>query len=319
MEKIINHHLSSKFLPARWSNWLFHRVLKRASSRYVEGTEEGGDVLRKLYPQHFYDQIRRDMAIELGGKEIAKILDAESNQQLRSIRKAVRNMYEKRDGVYAPVHDFWSLIEMVLHIKKKELPELITAQNVDWSVQTLPLSELEITWMPFIESHPELFGTKPWKIADLQRIFADSPKLLKDAKQDQIDLVGDQQHKFKQAHEPITILDKGDGYRLIDGNGRLYRAVLSKKRSIKCYVGTQKGPVPVEYWVSSGSVKQLCLEVRDLLHKDKESFDAGIKFLQVKLRNNRTALTNYELYLRKDFPEFETHLKGILPTRKVTT
>lgn len=316
MEKMIHSPTIFRFLPEKWRNKVFHRFLSAASSKYVEGTEEGGDVLRKLYPPHFYDQIRRDMAIELGGKEIAKILDAESNAELRSIRKAVRNMYEKRHGVYAPIHDFWSLVEMVLHIKKKELPELITARNVSWSVKTLPISELEVTWMPFLESNPQIFGKKPWKVADLQRIFAESPALLKQAKQDQIDIVGKEQHKFKQAHEPITVLDRGEGYRLIDGNGRLYRAILKNRMEIDCYVGIQRGPVPLEYWVSSGSVKQLCLEVRDLLHKDQDSFDAGIKFLKIKLRNNRTALTNYELYLRKDFPEFEQHLGDILPRKR---
>ena len=70
---------------------------------------------------------------------------------------------------------------------------------------------------------------------------------------------------------------------------------------------------PTDYWVSSGSIKQLCIEIRDLLHKDKESFNVGIEFLRLKLQNNRTALTNYELYLRNDFSEFESNLGNILP------
>src|SRR5690349_25015723 len=115
MEKMIHSPGLLKFLPNKLRDKIFHRFLSQASSKYIEGTQEGSEVLRKLYPQHFYDQIRRDMAIELGGKEIAKILDAESNKELSAIRRAVRNMYEKRHGVYAPVHDFWSLTEKVLH------------------------------------------------------------------------------------------------------------------------------------------------------------------------------------------------------------
>lgn len=300
----------------RWRNRLFHRFLSRASSRYVEGTREGTDVLRKLYPQHLYDPVRRRMAVELGGKEIAKILDAKNNLELSRIRRSVAHIFDTREDVYAPVHDFWSFTEMVLHIKKKELPELITASNVQWKKQTTDLGELSITWMPFLERNPDIFGKKPWKVSELQRIFSESPDLLREAKQDQIDIVGYQQHKFKQSNEPITVIDRGNGLETVDGNGRLYHAVLAKRKKIHCYIGQQRGPVPIEYWVSSGTLKQLCLEIRDYAHSDPEGFDAGITYIRTKLRNNRIALTNYHLYLRNDFPEFEKHLGDLLPQKK---
>lgn len=256
------------------------------------------------------------MAVELGGKEIAKILDAENNKELKRIRHAVENMFENRDGVYAPVHDFWSFVEMVLHIKKKELPELITAENVLWSVKDVPLDELEMSWMPFLEQNEDIFGKKPWKAATIQKIFLESPELLEKAKQDQIEIVGTKQHKFEQSDEPITVVDRGNGYEMIDGNGRLYRAILAKRDAAKCYVGVLHGPAPANYWVSSGALKQFCIEVRGYATTDHEGFTHGINYLKTKLQNNNTALINYQLYLRGDFPEFEKYLKEILPNNK---
>src|SRR6185503_12438848 len=95
--------------------------------QFVDGTPEAYAVLQEIYPMHMYDPLRRQIALELAGKEIAKILDAQNDGQLAAMRHAVDDLYSGREGVYAPVHDFWSLIEMILHVKKKELPELITA------------------------------------------------------------------------------------------------------------------------------------------------------------------------------------------------
>lgn len=312
------HRMNSgflRYLPKSWRQKILHRVLKQVSSQYVEGTAEGSQILRKLYPRHLYDPLRRDMAVELGGKEIAKVLDVESTEELERIRKAFDEMYDEREDVYAPIHDFWSSIEMVLHIKKKELPELITAENVQWSVQDVPLGELEMTWMPFLTKHEAIFGKKPWKVAELQRIYSQSPELLEQAKQDQIEIIGDQQHKFDQSQEPIAVLRRTDGYSLIDGNGRLYHAILTGKETIKCYVGVMQGDAPTNYWISSGSIKQLCLEIRGYASTDPEGYVHGSNYLRTKLRLNSTALINYQLYLRDDFPEFEELLGDLLPPR----
>src|SRR5687768_1647442 len=136
-----------RFMPSTWRKKMLHLFLNRLSAQYVEGTADSGEILRKLYPRHLYDPVRRSMAVELGGKEIAKIIDAENDLELERIRRSVEVMYDAREGVYAPVHDFWSFIEMVLHIKKKELPELITAENVQWTRKELPLEALAMNWM----------------------------------------------------------------------------------------------------------------------------------------------------------------------------
>src|SRR4051812_12060254 len=85
-------------------------TLGKYSSIFVDGSKDAADILKKIYPTHLYDKLRRKMAIELAGKEIAKIVDAQNNHELEKIRHAVEELYEGREGVYAPVHDFWSFI-----------------------------------------------------------------------------------------------------------------------------------------------------------------------------------------------------------------
>lgn len=263
--------------------------------------------------------MRIDLAVELAGKEIAKILNVKNDRDLQDIRLALKNMYDGREGVYAPVHDFWSLVEMVLHVKKKELPELITAENVKWREECVPINDLALTWMPFLEQNKSIFGEKPWSVANVQSVFAESPHLLEEAKNYQLKVVGKKQHKFNQSHEPIEIMKENESYRLVDGNGRLYHAVLNGQDTIQCYVGEMKGSVPANYWASSGSLKQLCLELRAFRELDQEAFNAGAVFLKAKLQHNTTALINYEIYLRKDFPELEEAIADVLPSNHSET
>jgi hypothetical protein len=251
--------------------------------------------------------------MELAGKEVAKILNAEDNDELDKLRGSVAELYDGREGVYAPVHDFWSFIEMILHVKKKELPELITAQNVTWTKEDLPIESLHITWMPFLERNKDIFGEKPWEITDLQKIFFQKPKLFEQAKKEQFESVGKQQHNFDQSDEPLSIVYRDRDFELIDGNGRLYRALLHNKAKISCYIGRLRGSMPINYWISAGALKQFCLEVRGYSGVDLEGFANGMSYLRTKLRNNTVALINYELFLRDDFPEFEERLRSILP------
>ncbi len=289
--------------------------LRDISAGFVDGTPKGNKMLYKVYPAHIYDPLRRKIAVELAGKEIAKIVDAESDNQLKKLRQAVDELYDGREGVYAPVHDFWSFIEMVLHVKKKELPELITAQNVIWTKEELPLEQLHITWMPFFEQRPEHFGPKPWLVADIQRIFFQKPELFEAAKKEQAKAIGDQQHNFNQADEPIAIVYRNQNLELIDGNGRLYRALLHGQETISCYVGRQDGPALMNYWISAGTLKQFCLEIRGYSEIDLEGYATGLGYLRTKLRLNAPALINYQLFLRDDFPEFEDSLTGIVPAK----
>lgn len=286
--------------------------LREVTSKFIDATTSGDKILKNIYPEHIYDPLRRVIAVEIAGKELAKLIDAEDNEHLSGIRESTQNLYEGRAGVYASVHDFWSLVEMILHIKKKELPELITAENVIWTREHMALDDLYLTSMPFLAAHPEIFGSKPWNLGDVRKIFNENPEIFAAAKRAQKKAVGDQQHKFDQSKEPPTFIDRGNGLEMVDGNGRLYKALLAGEERFPCWIGRMQGKMPKNYWVSAGSLKQFCLEVRGYADTDLEGFASGVSYLRTKLRNNSIAQINYELFLRRDFPEFEGSLKGAL-------
>lgn len=288
------------------------RQLKKVTSKFLDATAQGDRILERIYPDHIYDPLRRVIAVEIAGKELAKLTDAEDNENLSRLREATQKLYEGRAGVYASVHDFWSFVEMILHIKKKELPELITAENVTWTLEHMSLADLHLTSMPFLASHPEIFGPKPWNLGDVKTIFDKNPKILAAALRAQKIAVGDQQHKFDQSKDPPTFIDRGSGLEIVDGNGRLYKALLAGEERFPCWIGRMRGKMPQNYWVSAGSLKQFCLEVRGYAETDLEGFASGVSYLRTKLRNNSIAQINYELFLRRDFPEFEGSLKGAL-------
>lgn len=287
-------------------------LLSAIAPGFVDGTPEGYAMLQKVYPDHVYDRLRRQIGLELAGKELAKILEAEDDAQLASMHRAVASLYEGREGVYAPVHDFWSLVEMILHVKKKELPELITAENVVWTLEDMAVSDLHLTWMPYLEQHPEYFGDKPWSISHLQEVFAKRPAILEQAIGYQEKAAPTAEHNFDQSDEPITLVHRDGRLELIDGNGRLYRALLAGRDIVPCQIGRMTGKMPRNYWVSAGALKQFCLEIRGYAETDLEGFASGLSYLRTKLRLNSLALINYELFLRSDFPEFEDSLTGIL-------
>ena len=284
---------------------------KNMASHFVDGTEEGTRVLFKVYPKHIYDTLRRKIAVEFAGKEIAKILDADDKWLLK-LQHIVDDLYSGQSGVYAPVHDFWSFIEMILHVKKKELPELISAENITWNIEDILIEELSITWMPFLEQRQEIFGPKPWKVKDLIRIFSTDHKLFDQAQSKQREAVGDKQHNFDQTNEPIVVVHRNNKLDLIDGNGRLFNALLDNQRTISCYIGKLQGRVPINYWVSAGSIKQFCLEILSYKGLDNDAFNSGLSYLRTKLSNNKIALINYELFLRADFPELDEGLRGVV-------
>lgn len=95
------------------------KKLKAFGINFIDGAPDAYKSLYKIYPRHIYDSLRRKMAVELAGKEVAKILNAKDNRELNTLRQAVEDLYDGREGIYAPVHDFWSFVEMILHIKKK--------------------------------------------------------------------------------------------------------------------------------------------------------------------------------------------------------
>ena len=266
----------------------------------------------RLYPQHLFDPERRSIAIEILGKELAKLIGAKGNGELATYRQIVSTWFQGSQQELSPVHDFWGTFDSLMSVKTKRLCRFVTAENVHWGVESLNLDDLILTWMPFIENHSE-FGPGPWSIPRLKSVFKEYPDLYATAKEENDK--NRNHYKFDRTGDPITIVKRGEGQEvyLLDGNGRLYGALMAGKNAISAHVGHMDGPKPINYWVSTSELKNLCYIAQDsLAHGNKKLHNAAIKLIKNAFEESTTAIANYKIWIQQYFPRLNQELSKYL-------
>lgn len=266
----------------------------------------------RLYPKHLFDPQRRSIAVEILGKELAKLVGAKDNGELAIHRQIVSAWFEGSQQELSPVHDFWSTFDLLMLVKTKRLCRFVTAENVRWGIESLELDDLTLTWMPFIENHPE-FGPGPWPIPRIKSVFIDHPDLYAKAKEENDRNRGF--YKFDRTTDPIIIVKRGEGQKMyfLDGNGRLYGALMAGRNEIDAWVGHMDGPKPVNYWVSTGELKNLCYIAQDSLNDgNQELHDAAIKLIQNAFEESAIAIVNYRIWIQQYFPGLNQELSKYL-------
>lgn len=273
----------------------------------IECTENGNQTIRAAYPSHIYDPIRRRIATEIMGKEIAKLIKSEGNDELRKLRNQIDELFDTESILNPPVREFWSMFDALTLAKTKRLGQFVTAGNVQWESGVSKVDDLSLTWMPFIESRPKVFGSCPWPIPRLREAFAADQNLYAEAQASNSKNLSE--YRFKHSEEPIILLRTPTSQELLDGNGRLYRLFMEEKDEVNCWIGTLKDRLPKDYWVNAGTLKNLCHDVVDNEEMDAELSAASLILLRNLLYNNKVARVTYDLWLRKDFLQLENRLE----------
>lgn len=170
----------------------------------------------RIYPDHIYDSTRVQIATEILGKEVAKLVVAQNDAELEAHRRLVREWFKGKEQELSPVHDFWCTFELLPLVKTKRLARFVTAQNVDWRPENMNIDDLELTWMPFIEQHPE-FGEGPWPVPAIRSIFEHHPDIQTEAAEQ--NRANRSRYGFNRDNDPITIVTREDVLgRLDDGD-----------------------------------------------------------------------------------------------------
>lgn len=265
-----------------------------------------------LYPAHLFEPERKLIAIEILGKEMSKLIGAKNNEELARNRQLVSTWLDGSQQELSPVHDFWSTFDLLMLVKTKRLCRFVTAKNVKWGVGSLAIEELSLTWMPFIERHTE-FGPGPWPIPKIRSVFADNPNLYAKAKEENDK---NRNHfNFDRTTDPVVIikLDKDRDAYFLDGNGRLYGALMRGKEHVNAWVGHMEGRKPVDYWVSTGELKNLCYIAQDALRDgNQELHDAAIKLIKNTFEESIIAVINYKIWIQQYFLELNQELSEYL-------
>ena len=264
----------------------------------------------RIYPDHIYNPVRIQIATEILGKEIAKLVVAQDDQELAAHRGLVGEWFKGTAQELSPVHDFWCTFELLPMVKTKRLGRFVTAQNVEWKSEEMSMDDAVLTWMPFIENHP-IFGEGPWSIPRLRTIFEENPELHKEASE--LNAANRSHYGFNRDKDPITIVTKDDGEQyLLDGNGRTYAAFMAGKDVINTWHGYLDGDKPRNYWISTGLLKDLCYTFTDEAESNPKVSHAALTLLRNQLENNDIAKANYHIWIKQYFPNLTEYVADIL-------
>lgn len=271
-----------------------------------EALQRGGHV----YPDHIYDPTRIQIATEILGKEVAKLVVAQSDAEPEAHRGLVGEWFKGTEQELSPVHDFWSTFELLPMVKTKRLARFVTAQNVDWRPESMTLDELTLTWMPFVEHHPE-FGEGPWPVPAIRSVFVQHPDIYAEAAEQ--NQTNRSRYGFNRDNDPITIVTREDGVQyLLDGNGRLYAALMAGRDEIRTWHGRLIGAKPENYWVSTGLLKDLCYTAIDEADTNPEVAKSALILLRAQLASNDVAKANYHIWIKQYFPKLTDKIADVL-------
>lgn len=270
----------------------------------IEGTSRATDTIFSTYPDHLFDPTRREIAAGIIGKEVAKLIGGVDNDRLAELQNTAYGWFDGLEAMHPPVREFWSLFELLQLVKNKRLSRFVTASNVHWEREERGIDEIQLNWMPFLEVNSGFFGTKPWQVGEVRKVFEKHPQLYEEAQlAESLNL---SHYGFDRSEDPVTIVQlPNEDTRLLDGNSRIYGALMSGQTQHNLWVGYMEDEQPYHYWVSSGILKDLCYQVLDNLAGNVELSNAALTTLLHHISTNSSARANYNLWLRKDFPELE--------------
>jgi hypothetical protein len=241
---------------------------------------------------------------------MAKLVIAKTNTEFDAHRALVCSWFEGTAQELSPAHDFWSIFELLPLVKTKRLVRFVTATNVVWRHSKLSLDNLLLHRMPFFENQPK-FGEGPWPIPKLKQVFAENPRIYTQACKQNAD--NRSRYGFNRDNDPITLVINEDGKQhLLDGNGRVYAALMADRTSINAWTGHMKGTHPKNYWVSTGPLKNLCYTIIHEAENRPELSAAALTMLRAELADNEVARINFRIWIQPYFPGLNSKLADVL-------
>jgi hypothetical protein len=269
----------------------------------------------KKYPQHFHDPIRIEIATSQIQHDLRKILPDLSEEDWRKVDGHVSGWFLGEDYELEPVHDFWNLFgSFSRDLKFKSLIFWITAENVLWSKEEVPVDQIVITWdfpgLEFMGKAPYLAKEVIEKLA-AKEFSSKLAELKVDSKyrseryppRDEFPIILFQDKKG-------GVIDKYLGYYILEGNRRTVKAITHNNPKISAYVGrfsSDDEVWPKNYWIRTGILRDLIfLAINYEKENDEESFAIVRKFYQLLLRDFDVARI---VTIDKAFKNFETDEK----------
>ena len=255
-----------------------------------------------IYPEHIYDPFRRRIAAELIQHEFRKLFRAVPESLWPQIDANIEGWFDGTAYELAPVHDFWNAADGIMRgFKLKRLIAYITAENLSWTLQDIPVSEIDLQWA--LEPLKR-FGEPPYDTRIIHQALQDDASFARLVREDS------DMHATSSVgrdHFPIIAMLQDSGrYAVADGNRRSLRALIYERPHIQAWVMTGDHMRPHNYWVSSGFMR----EIGDTAAQARTIGNpAGVQAIKTVLRNifaqSDIARINYDARVADKFAWLE--------------
>jgi truncated hemoglobin YjbI len=269
----------------------------------------------KKYAKHFYEEIRKEIAIAQIQHDLRKLFPSLGYDQWKEMDKCIARWFEGEEFELEPVHDFWNFFSGFSRgLKGKSLISWVTAENVNWTKEDIKTDDIYITWdFPGLE----FMGKAPYLAKNVARelFLAKNQSILESTKKDSIERSN---KYYPRDHFRIIlfedkkgeIINRHSGYYILEGNRRVVRSIVLKQPIIRAYVGrfvNEEDSWPMNYWINTGILRDLIfLSIGFEKAGDEKSFELVRKFYQLLLRDFDLARV---ATIDKSFKNYETNKK----------
>lgn len=238
------------------------------------------------YPKHLYESVRIKVANTYFKREFRKYFHSLRDERAwEVIDKDIDNWFSDTEfsGVNGP-RDFWDgFFGFATGFKLKNgLLEILTAENITWTEEMIPLDDTITTGGNMLYIDPKL--SEPRLSAQVLRDFFSQEENTSLANKWLAEFHKHEELSAKRDHFPITVEEQEYNGKTIlathDGNRRLVKSVLDGKAEVLAYVGryTSSPQDPQNYWISTSFLIQMIMMAKKL--QTEESFQATLHLLK---------------------------------------
>lgn len=230
------------------------------------------------FPSHFYEPLRRKIAIQFAQKEIRKLLPELRDASIwQLIDKQIEEWQEKL-GMIA----FWNGIHGIsMGFSSKSLVPLITSINIKWSEKDLSIEDLWFGGKFATVSHLE--NAESAATVKEQLFQPNNKELLEKTKKVMEEKASE---TAPRDDYPIFVVSKEEKLRVIDGNRRLLQAIVYGKNTIKAYIGEPIAKPPIyEHWLPTQILVELVFWHKQQTLAGRETTDATAKVIAELIRD----------------------------------
>lgn len=189
-----------------------------------------------IYPDHLYDDTRREIAIQLLDKEIRKQLLSDPVDENIDVRSWMEDMDD---------HTFWNTVEGFMGgALLKPIVHFLTAENYTWSERDINVIDIQLSSkLTQLDSFDDLQSDKLLLSSIKERLDRDETERVR-----QLETIEQHHRSDEQDDYSIIAVEKEGRPMVMDGNRRSLQALLVGKETIHAWYCQTNDEQPRNYW-----------------------------------------------------------------------